>query len=130
VERQRPTVVCLCGSTRFWRTFQTVSLSETLAGRIVLSVGAATASDEEHDISPEQKTMLDILHLHKIDLCDEVIVLNEDDYMGDSTRRELYYTRSIGRRVRWLHPSRYAVVGEFTGLTTGMDAWAQVASKQ
>ncbi|MGN6698497.1 MAG: helix-turn-helix domain-containing protein, partial [Thermomicrobiales bacterium] len=43
-----PTVVCLCGSTRFWRTFQQASLQETLAGRIVLSIGAASGTDDEH----------------------------------------------------------------------------------
>ncbi len=43
-----PTIVCLCGSTRFWRTFQQASLSETMAGKIVLSIGAASGTDDEH----------------------------------------------------------------------------------
>src|SRR3990167_433103 len=38
----RPKIVCLCGSTRFWREFQRASLRETMAGIIVLSIGAAS----------------------------------------------------------------------------------------
>lgn len=42
-----PKVVCLCGSTRFWREFQEYGLKETIAGRIVLSIGAARCADED-----------------------------------------------------------------------------------
>lgn len=114
-----PTVVCLCGSTRFWREFQRAGLAETMAGRIVLSIGAATGTDDEHfgNLPKEEydriKEMLDSLHLRKIDLCNEVLILNAQDYIGDSTRRELAYARSHGKRVRWLHlPSKHAREGE------------------
>jgi len=43
-----PTIVCLCGSTRFWRLFQQAGLRETMAGKIVLSIGAASGTDDEH----------------------------------------------------------------------------------
>lgn len=114
----RPTIVCLCGSTRFWRQFQRSSLSETMAGRIVLSIGAATGTDDEHFGNlPRQeydriKTMLDTLHLRKIDICDEVLILNVGDYVGESTMRELGYARAAGKGVRWLEPSRYLIDGE------------------
>jgi len=115
---ERPTIVCLCGSTRFWRQFQRSSLSETMAGRIVLSIGAATGTDDEHFGNLPQgeydriKAMLDNLHLRKIDLCDEVLILNCGDYVGQSTMRELGYARAAGKRVRWLEPSRYLIDGE------------------
>jgi hypothetical protein len=34
-----PRRVCLCGSTRFYEAFQRANYEETMAGRIVLSVG-------------------------------------------------------------------------------------------
>jgi len=107
---QRPTIVCLCGSTRFWRTFQEASLQETLAGRIVLSIGAAVASDEEHfgHMTPADKdalkARLDELHLRKIDLADEVLILNCGGYVGPSTAREWAYAQAHGKRVRWWEP--------------------------
>jgi len=104
----RPTIVCLCGSTRFWRTFQQAGLSETMDGKIVLSIGAASGTDDEHFGNLPRyeydriKTMLDELHMRKIDMCDEVMILNVEGYIGLSTARELAYARSLGKRVRFL----------------------------
>ena len=105
---ERPTVVTLCGSTRFWREFQRVSLEETLAGRIVLSIGAASGTDDDHFGNLPRgeyeavKARLDELHLRKIDLSDEILVLNCGGYVGESTRREIEYARAHGKPVRWL----------------------------
>lgn len=99
-----PKIVCLCGSTKFWRTFQEQSLSLSLAGVIVLSIGSATASDEEHGITPAQKEIFNELHKRKIDLCDEVLVLNVNGYIGDHTRSEIRYAESIRRPVKYLSP--------------------------
>jgi len=54
--------------------------------------------------------MLDELHLRKIDLADEVLVLNVDDYVGESTAREIAYAKQHGKHVRWLvYPSKHDV---------------------
>lgn len=109
-QRERPTIVVLCGSARFWREFQRASLRETLAGKIVLSIGAASGTDDEHfgNLPPEEyarvKAMLDELHLRKIDLADEVLILNRDQYIGESTAGELAYACGQGKKIRWLEP--------------------------
>lgn len=111
LEPDRPVIVCLCGSTRFWRTFQKAGLQETLAGKIVLSIGAASGTDDEHfgNLPQEEydriKEQLDRLHLHKVELAHEVLILNVGGYIGESTQRELDYARSLGRVIRyWEHP--------------------------
>lgn len=107
-----PIIVCLCGSTRFWRTFQEASLRETMAGKIVLSIGAASGTNDEHfgnlprDEYDRVKTMLDELHLRKIDLADEVLILNVGGYIGESTARELAHARSLGKPVRFWEEER------------------------
>lgn len=106
----RPTIVCLCGSTRFKPEFGQANLRETMAGKIVLSIGCDTRSDTElfGSMSAEQlmevKAALDELHFRKIELADEVLILNVDGYIGDSTRRELGHARKLGKRVRFLEP--------------------------
>lgn len=105
----RPRIVCLCGSTRFYRDFTEANYAETMAGRIVLSVGfyphaAAEMHGEGVGTTPEQKEALDTLHLRKIDLADEVLVLNRDGYIGQSTARELAHARRAGKPVRFLEP--------------------------
>lgn len=105
VERPaRPPIVCLCGSTRFWREFQWASLRETIEGRIVLSIGAASGTDDEtfsrlsRDEYHALKARLDELHLRKIDLADEVLILNVGGYIGESVRRSLLAQVHLAKR--------------------------------
>lgn len=112
----RPVIVCLCGSTRFWREFQRQGLVETMAGKIVLSIGAASGTDDDHFGNLPRaeydavKTMLDELHKRKIDLCDEVMILNLDGYIGQSTQSELEYAYRHDKTVRFLEPDKAPTV--------------------
>jgi hypothetical protein len=101
--RTKPTIVCLCGSTRFGDAFRDAMREETLAGKIVLSVGLL-GHQEGLDMDGPVKVMLDELHKRKIDLADEVLILNCGDYVGKSTASELNYARRAGKRVRFLEP--------------------------
>lgn len=108
---KRRTIVCLCGSTRFYQAFVRANYEETMAGKIVLSVGFYPhAQDEMHGeqvgVTPEQKRDLDLLHLDKIDLADEVLFLNVGGYLGESSLRELAYARTQGKVIRFLEPDR------------------------
>ena len=102
-----PTVVCLCGSTRFWEAFRDHGLRLTLEGKIVLSIGIAApdsmtfahASDDE---GVAIKIRLDDLHKRKIDLADEVFVLNVGGYIGESTKSEVAYALATNKEVKWL----------------------------
>jgi hypothetical protein len=106
--RGRPTIVCLCGSTRFYAAFQKAYFEESMRGKIVLSVGFAPGiADGEHNekaggITPRQKILLDELHMQKIDMADEILVLNVDGYVGESTSREIEHARRRGKTIRWL----------------------------
>lgn len=107
----RPTIVCLCGSTRFYEAFRRANFELTLAGQIVLTIGCDTKSDQDlfGSLSTEEmdriKESLDKLHIAKIDLADEVLILNVGGYIGQSTRRELDYAISLGKTVRYLEPT-------------------------
>jgi hypothetical protein len=106
----RPTIVCLCGSTRFWQEFQQQNINETLAGKIVLSIAPFNQHDDisfGHLSKTEQQDLtarLDTLHRHKIDLADEVLILNVKGYIGESTKRELEYARKQNKIIRSLEP--------------------------
>jgi hypothetical protein len=105
-----PTVVCLCGSTRFYDAWQRANYEETMAGRIVLMVGfyphsQNQAHGEQIGCTPEQKIALDELHMRKIYLADEILVLNVENYIGQSTAREIAYATEQGKRVRYLEPT-------------------------
>lgn len=102
IEKNRPTIVCLCGSTRFSEAFRKANLVETLEGKIVLSIGCDFKSDDALGLPEDAKAMLDELHKRKIDLADEVLILNVGGYIGSSTMSELEYAREHNKRIRYL----------------------------
>jgi len=99
---QIPRIVCLCGSTKFKDEFVNQNFRLTLEGCIILSIGCDSKSDDELKITPEQKIILDDLHKRKIDLCDEVFVLNVGGYIGESTKSEIAYAILHGIPVSYL----------------------------
>ena len=100
---RRPIIVCLCGSTKFKQVFISANFRETMLGKIVLTVGWFSHADEIiYFPTKEEKIALDELHKRKIDISDEVLILNVGGYIGESTKSELDYAIAHGKRVRFL----------------------------
>lgn len=99
-------VVTLCGSTRFKDDFIKAQEFFTLTGNIVISVGLFGHADNkyEHEITTEVKEMLDDMHKRKIDMADAILVINKDDYIGQSTASEIAYAQATGKRVDYMYP--------------------------
>lgn len=94
-------VVTLCGSTRFKDEFIDVQKKLTLAGYIVISVGLFGHSGDNEVWSDGTKDMLDDMHKRKIDMADEIFVINVGGYIGDSTKSEIEYAKSKGLPIRY-----------------------------
>lgn len=90
-------VVTLCGSTRFKEQKRL-----TLAGNIVISVGLFGHSGDDEVWTEGTKEMLDDMHKRKIDMADEIYVINVGGYIGSSTRSEIEYARSRGKVIKYL----------------------------
>ncbi|MBQ9499208.1 MAG: hypothetical protein Q4D30_06115 [Bacteroidales bacterium] len=95
-------IVTLCGSTRFKEQFMQAQKELTLQGCIVISVGLFGHAGDAEVWTEGTKAMLDDMHLRKIDLADEIFVINVDGYIGESTRREIAYAKQTGKPVRYL----------------------------
>ena len=95
-------VITLCGSTRFKDEFMKAQKRLTLEGNIVISVGLFGHSGDDEVWTDGTKEMLDDMHLRKIDLADEIFVVNVGGYIGSSTRSEIEYAMSTGKTVRYL----------------------------
>lgn len=95
-------IVTLCGSTRFKEQFFEVQKKLTLEGYIVISVGLFGHSGDDEVWTEGTKEMLDKMHLSKIDLADEIFVINVNGYIGESTKREIEYAKSTGKIVNYL----------------------------
>lgn len=74
----------------------------TLDGCIVISVGLFGHSGDDDVWKPGVKEMLDDMHLRKIDMADEIFVINVGGYIGESTKREIAYAEQKGKKVNYL----------------------------
>lgn len=111
---EKTKVICLCGSTRFTNQMLIKQWELTKQGFIVLSWCALPDSyfdkidgDRTHIGDKENiKEIVDEVHKRKIDLSDEVFVINVDDYIGDSTRSEVAYAIEHNKSIKWLYPHK------------------------
>lgn len=117
-KKKRPEIVCLCGSSRFIEQFAVIGWEFEKAGKIVLGLhllpwsycqkfdtkgkGFVDHIAEAEGVAEK----MDELHLRKIDLADNVFVLNIDGYIGDSTRREIAYAKKTGKPVSYIEPAK------------------------
>ena len=120
-------VITLCGSTRFKEQFFEAQKRLTLEGNIVISVGLFGHSGDDEVWTEGTKEMLDDMHKRKIDMADEIFVINVGGYIGSSTRSEIEYAKEHGKAVRYLESteadranslSRY--IEQFNALKTAM----------
>lgn len=102
-------VVTLCGSTRFKEQFIKAQKELTLKGYIVISVGLYGHSGDEEvwenmdeGTITKTKEMLDDMHKRKIDMADEIFVVNVNGYIGESTKSEIKYAKETGKVVNYL----------------------------
>lgn len=97
---ERPRVVCLCGSLRLERLFQ--SERRRLISLGVILLGPEAISEE---LTPSRRAVLGDLHLRRIDLADDVRVVSEGGYVGSATRREIEYARERRKAISSLEPT-------------------------
>ena len=104
-------VITLCGSTRFKDEFMEAQKKLTLEGNIVISVGLFGHSGDsevwenmDEGTLTRTKEMLDDMHKRKIDMSDEIFVINVNDYIGSSTKSEIEYAISTNKKVNYLEP--------------------------
>ena len=102
-------VITLCGSTRFREEFMEAQKRLTLEGNIVISVGLFGHSGDnevwenmDEGTLTKTKEMLDDMHKRKIDMVDEIFVINVGGYISSSTRSEIDYAVVTGKPVHYL----------------------------
>lgn len=101
-------VITLCGSARFKDAFQKAQIDLTLEGNIVISLGVF--NEDLNNIDETKIEMLGDMHMRKIDMCNEIFVINVGWYIGSSTKSEIEYAKSIGKPVRYLEEVQHCEI--------------------
>src|SRR5574344_250581 len=95
-------VITLCGSTRFKDEFMKIQKDLTLKGNIVISLGLFGHSGDNEALNENTKEMLIDMHRKKIDMSDEIFVINKNGYIGENTLSEIEYARTKGKVITYL----------------------------
>ena len=91
-------IITICGSHKFKNEMVKIAEELTLQGNCVLTPIDLTRSGQDAYTAEEIST-LKAMHKEKIRLSDAIFVVNVDGYIGDSTRSEIEYARSLGKDV-------------------------------
>ena len=95
-------VITLCGNTKFKDEFLKEQKRLSLEGNIVISVGLFGHSGDDEVWNDNVKEMLDDMHKRKIDMADEIFVINKGGYIGSSTMSEIEYAKKTGKPLHYL----------------------------
>ena len=91
-------VITICGSLKYKDEMMTVAQKLSLDGNCVLTpvypVGDKKPSEEELKILKEA-------HFKRIEMSDEIFVLNIDGYVGESTKLEIEYAEKLGKVIEY-----------------------------
>ena len=93
----RAKIITICGSLKSMAEVQTIAERIELEGNCVLSITYPTKDKEDYTV--EELEILGKLHKQKIAMSDAIYVVNINGYLGESTKSEISYARSIGKEV-------------------------------
>ncbi len=96
-------IVTICGSMKFQK--QMLEVAERLELRNGYIVIQCIYSDKERILSHHDIQILSELHYKKIDISDAIYVVNIGGYIGQSTKNEIEYARSLNKEVIFLEPT-------------------------
>ena len=92
-------VITICGSLKFEKEMMLVAEKLTLQGNCVLT--------PIYQVSKEiKKTERELekfknAHFKKIELSDMIYVVNKDNYIGESTKLEIEYSKKLGKEIMY-----------------------------
>ena len=101
MNKNKYNIITLCGPIKFKTEFLKVQEQLTLEGNIVLTPNFFNNIKKE-DINDDIKDMLDKMHRQKIDMSDEIYVINFGGYIGESTKSEIEYAKAKGKKISYL----------------------------
>jgi hypothetical protein len=93
-------IVAIVGSSRFKQFHQGHAQRLTLKGYVVLGYGFFHHVDAR-PITDDEKRMLDALTLTKVEMADEVLVVDVNGYVGESTKRAIEFATQLGKPVTY-----------------------------
>ena len=90
-------IITLCGSLKFQKEMMIVAEKMALEGNCILTPVYPTIENLKR--SEEQLQKLKEEHFKRIELSDAILVINVNNYIGNSTSLEIQYAKELGKEI-------------------------------
>ena len=90
-------IITICGSLKYQAEMMRIAEEKSLEGFCVLTPVFPVINGIE--ITAAQLANLKEAHRKRIELSDSVLVVNPNNYIGESTKLEIEYARKLGKEV-------------------------------
>ena len=90
-------IVTLCGSLKFQKEIMEIAEKMALEGYCILT--PVYPVSENMTITKEQLIKLKETHFKRIELANAILVININNYIGDSTKKEIEYAKKLGKEI-------------------------------
>ena len=91
-------IITVCGSYKFKKEMLEITEKLALQGNCMLTPIELSKPNKEAYTEREAE-MLEKMHKEKIKLADAILVVNVNDYIGNSTKTEIEYAKLLGKEV-------------------------------
>ena len=92
-------IITVFGSLRFYKEMMKITEKMELQGNCMLVPIYNPARPNKDDFTKEEALMLDKMHKEKIKLADAILVVNVDGYIGNSTKSEIEFAKSLNKEI-------------------------------
>ena len=89
-------IITICGSFKYKDDMKRISEKLCIEGNCVLS---PLYPIDDKKYSDDDKIILGKMHLERIRVSDSILVLNIDNYIGESTKKEIEFAKSLGKEI-------------------------------
>lgn len=90
-------IVTLCGSLKFQKEMMIIAEKMALEGHCILTPVYPILENIER--TEEQLIKLKEAHYKRIELSDAILVINVNNYIGNSTNLEIEYAKKLGKEI-------------------------------
>lgn len=90
-------IITICGSYKFKKEMIYIAEKQTLQGNCVLMPNELTKRKENY--TEQEIVLIDQMHKEKIKISDAILVVNVDNYIGNSTKKEIKYAKSLNKEI-------------------------------
>lgn len=92
-------IITLCGSLKFQKEMMIIAEKMALEGNCILTPVYPIIENCER--TDEQLKKLKKIHFKRIELSDAILVINKNNYIGDSTKLEIEYAKKLGKEIMY-----------------------------